>query len=121
MYLAFADHISFCLSVSVHLFLSLAASCQEKKKKTIAGNTILYKAICLSFSAPSLSLDDLFDCIATLGSSFRRLSQRKPCHNSEFLTGLQLPGRATVDQHWINTRDKLPQSRAQHMNWAETS
>ena len=116
MSLVFVHPISFCPSVSVS-FLNpltpcLAASypkkycwkqCFAKKQK---------EAICLSFSAPSLSLDDLFDCIAALGSSFRRFGQRKPCHNSEFLTRLQLPGRATVDQRWINTRDKLRQSHA---------
>lgn len=109
------DSISVCLFVSDSSSLLHSVSrcllpkrplletlfCKKKKKK----------AICLSFAAPSLSLDDLFDCIAALSSSFGRLGQRKPCHNSEFLTRLQLPGRATADQRWINTRDKPRQSR----------
>lgn len=104
--------VCLCQTLLLSFTPSLAVCCQKdhcwkhcfvKKKKK--------KAICLSFAAPSLSLDDLFDCIAALSSSFGRLGQRKPCHNSEFLTRLQLPGRATADQRWINTRDKPRQSR----------
>lgn len=40
-----------------------------------------------------------------------QFSQRKPCHNSEFLTGQQLPGQAAADQRRINTRDKLSTER----------
>lgn len=96
--------ISFCSSVTVSLSAPLAPSL---RKKLSLEKLFRKKAICLSFCAPSLSLDDLFDCIARLSSSFRQFSQRKPCHNPEFLTRQQLPGRATVDQCWINTRDKL--------------
>lgn len=58
-----------------------------------------------------LSLDDLFARIAAFGSGFVQFSQRKPCHNSEFLTGQQLPGQAAADQLRINTRDKLSTAR----------
>lgn len=116
MYLASVDNIYLSLSVSVPLWV-LISHCVLPNIEcgggiTVAGNDILLKAVCLSFHAPSLSLDDLFHCFAMLGSSFRTLGQHKPCHNFEFLTELQLPGRATVDQRRINTGDKLCQRRA---------
>lgn len=65
--------------------------------------------VCLSLH--HLSLDDLFACVAAFGSGFVQFSQRKPCHNSEFLTGQQLPGQAAADQRRINTCDKLSTGR----------
>lgn len=82
---------------------------KEKKKKRKKKEGYLFV-----FFMPFLSLRDLFDCIAVLGSSFRRFGQCKPCHNSKFLTGLQLPGQAAADQHWINAGDKQHQSQDDH-------
>lgn len=106
--------------ISSLLFYSLV-TCQ----KTFAGNRALSKkkkekkrkkkeGYLFVFFMPFLSLRDLFDCIAVLGSSFRRFGQCKPCHNSKFLTGLQLPGQAAADQHWINAGDKQHQSQDDH-------
>lgn len=85
------------------LFSSCISVCVALPVAKTAVDGVEKKAICLSFSATSLSLDDLFDCIAAFSSGFGQFSQRKPCHNSEFLTRLQLPGWATADQHRINT------------------
>lgn len=57
-----------------YLILHSTFCCLKKRRNSLLEAALLQKkkkeVICLPFSAPSLSLDDLFDCIAALSSSF---------------------------------------------------
>lgn len=79
--------------------------------KTAIADVVQKKSLFVCLSLHHLSLDDLFACVAVFSSGFAQFGQRKPCHNSEFLTGQQLPGQAAADQRRINMSDKPSAAR----------
>lgn len=107
MFLALTDLLS--VPVCVSLSPPLPSFTPHSVAKTAIADVVQKKKKAYLFVF--LPLDDLFSCVAAFSSGFVQFSQRKPCHNSEFLTGQQLPGQASADQRRINMRDKLSTAR----------